>query len=395
MKLSKHITFRTVPILCVCIVLCAIACREKYVPQLLDQPTTGYLVVEGFINSGTGPTTISLSRSTKLSVAGSIVPETKATVRVVGKTNTTGFLLTETSSGTGIYTHPQLTLSPTDQYRLYIKTAAGKEYFSDYSNVRRTPDIDSVSWKLENGGVQIYAAAHGNNAEVGYYQLKKEETWEFTSAFSTALMVIPNPNPNGFPGKIVYRFTSQGDDLSLFRCWKTEAPANILLYSTEKLTQNVLYYPLVFIEPGSWKLAIRYSIQFSYFALSHANYQFLEQLRKNTEQLGSIFDAQPSESNGNIHNTSNSNELVIGFVEVTEEKKQRIFITRAQVPSWTYNQGCQPEIKVLADSLIGGIGIPTHVAEFDNFGGIKSAYFGESLCVDCTLRGSNQKPSFW
>ncbi|MES2329443.1 MAG: DUF4249 domain-containing protein [Bacteroidota bacterium] len=394
MKKRLHTIFHVKAI--TCLLLCCVAgCREKYVPTLINNSATGYLVVDGFINSGTGPTTISLSRSTRISAAAAIVRETKATVRVVGKVNTTGFLLTETGTNTGIYSNPQLTLDPTDQYRLYIKTVLGKEYYSDYCAVRRTPNIDSVSWKVERDGVQIYANAHGNNAEVGYYQLKKEETWEFNSAYTSQFKTIPNPNPNApVPYILVYRLPGKNDDLSIFTCWKTEAPTNILLYSTEKLTQNILSYQLAFIERGSWKLSIRYSIQCTFMSLSRANYQFLEQLRKNTEQLGTIFDAQPSENVGNIHNTVDANERVIGFVEISEEKKQRIFITRAQVPFWTYSQGCGLEYKVDKDSLTAD-GVPTHVAEYDNNNNPKSVLVAQPVCVDCTLRGSNTKPSFW
>lgn len=375
---------------------CAImfmACKEKYVPQLVNEIATGYLVVDGFINSGTGSTTISLSRSTKLSAPGSIVRETKAIVRVIGKTNTVGFLLSEASPG--IYTNPQLTLSTADQYRLFIKTTGGKEYYSDYSEVRRTPDIDSLAWNVDNDGVQITAQSHDNSIPVGYYQFKKEETWEFTSAYSSSLKL--RFDRDGLILGVMDRFPTGGDDLSIFRCWKTEAPTNILVYSTEKLTKNIVNYPLVAIEQGSWKLSIRYSILFTSLAISHANFQFLEQLRKNTEQLGTIFDAQPSENNGNIRNPANINEPVIGFIEVTEEKQKRIFITNAQVPFWNYNSGCPPEkmvkIAPLPHEIFNTIDIPTHHAGVVN--GEAFVLFSRPECVDCTTRGTNKKPSFW
>jgi len=40
-------------------------CREKYIPKV-DPNNTRLLVIEGFINSGQGPTTIHLSRTTDL-----------------------------------------------------------------------------------------------------------------------------------------------------------------------------------------------------------------------------------------------------------------------------------------------------------------------------------------
>ncbi len=119
-----------------------VGCREKYVPQL-NLPATSFLVVEGFINSGPGSTTITVSRTTRLTDTATISYETKATVRIEGKTNPAAFTLAETTPGR--YTIAQLTLNANDQYRVRIKTINGKEYVSDYSSVRFTPAIDSIS----------------------------------------------------------------------------------------------------------------------------------------------------------------------------------------------------------------------------------------------------------
>lgn len=370
-------------------------CREKYVPNL-NLPATSYLVVEGFINSGTGPTTITLTRTTKLVDTSKIFYERKATVSVEGKINTTAFPLTET--GPGVYTISQLTLNVNDQYRVYIKTQAGKEYVSDYSAVRTTPDIDSVSWKSVNTGVQIYANTHDAQGKTKYYQYKYDETWEFHSQYYTSIKVFYNALNRP---RLGYRDSSAlgNPDRTLFTCWKSTSLTNILVATSEKLTQDVISeQPLVFIEPDSWKLSVLYSINLKQFALSQQRYRFLEQLKKNTEQLGSIFDAQPSDNNGNIHCITNKEEPAIGFVEVSQEKQKRIFISNTQLPDWRYYSGCKPQIEVknIPDSLNMASGLlATYVAERSPFGEIVSGYFAEPDCVDCTFRGSNKKPPFW
>lgn len=371
----------------------AFACREKYVPQL-NEPTTGYLVVEGFINSGTGPTTITLTRSTKLSNQAALVKETKATVRVESKTNTNNFILTETS--TGVYSYPQLSLNATDQYRLYVKTTNGKEYVSDFSVVRRTLNIDSVSWRVENGGVQIYANTHDAQAKTKYYQFKYDETWEFNSKYYTYLKIYKDRN--GDAHHVGYRDSSNPSyAINLYRCWKTNIPTNILINTTEKLTQDVVsLFPLTYIEPASWKLGVLYSINLKSYALSQEGFRFLDELKKNTEQLGSIFDAQPSGNNGNMHCLTNPDEPVIGFIEVSEEKQKRIFISNTQLPGWNYNMICDDEVPVpnIPDSIKAAIGIPTKVAK-PGVSGLDIVFFGSSICVDCTLRGVSTKPSYW
>ncbi len=386
-------------IICCSFLLLAFACKEKYVPNI-SSPVTGYLVVEGFINSGTGPTTITLSRSTKLTQVSNTIYETKASVRVEGQTNTTGFALTETTNG--VYTNPQLTLNANDQYRVHIKTTDGKEYVSDYSAIRSTPDIDSVSWQRQDGGVQLYVSAHDAQAKTKYYQYKYDETWEFHSHYTSSLKLVYNAQ-----GKVTglgYRDSVHlgSYDSTIFKCWKTASNTNIVISTSEKLTQDVIYLqPVLFIPPGDVRLSVLYSINVKQYAVSQSGYRFLEQLKKNTEQLGSIFDAQPSDNNGNIHCVTNPSEVAIGFVEVSQEKLQRIFISRAQVPDWAYVQACADELQVpnnpdsLRIKVAGSNGSLTNVFMYGATGGIDIVLFAEAVCVDCTLRGTNKKPSFW
>ena len=80
------------------------------------------------------------------------------------------------------------------------------------------------------------------------------------------------------------------------------------------------------------RLRDRYSILVKQIVLTKDWYEWKQQLQKNTEQLGSIFDAQPSQTGGNIVCTTDTTAKVIGFVGCTSEIEKRIFISRAQIP---------------------------------------------------------------
>lgn len=371
-------------------------CKEKYIAPL-NNPLTTYLVVEGFINSGTGATTIKLSRTTKLSDTITILKEIKATVRVEAKNSTSSFLFTESSAGT--YTYPQLTLNPSDEYRVRIQTSNGKQYLSDYSSVRTTVDIDSISWKQENNGVQIYANAHDAANKTKYYRYEYDETWEFHSAFPTLLKTYLSAS--GEAHHIGYADSVRGSfDSSIYKCWKSFSSTNILVTTTERLTQDVVSsFPLTFIEPDSWKLSVLYSINLKQYAMSSDAYHFYEQLRRNTQQLGSIFDAQPSDNTGNIHPAAaGSTEVVIGFIEVSQEKQKRIFISNAQVPAWRYDAGCLESDRSIPnpDSVKELIGLSNRATHADPLStDLKRVFYAPIACVDCTKKGVNVKPSFW
>jgi hypothetical protein len=374
------------------LVLLLAQCKQEYDPHI-EAKTTGLLVVEGFINSGVGATTIHLSRSSSLEDT-VLKPEFSAQVNVEGED---GSSFTLFGNGNGEYTNSQLTLTDGVNYRLYIRTTDGKEYVSDYTPVKYTPLIDSITWQRENDGLRIYANAHDPQNASKYYQWKYEETWEIHSAYWSSLTYAIDP-VTGSPVGVQFKYRDHHDDTTIYQCWNTVLSSSITLGSTEKLTSDVVFLPVQYIEPHSEKLSILYSINLRQYAISHDEYLFLQKMKKNTEQLGTIFDPQPSEISGNIHCLTDPNETVVGFVEVSQEQVQRIFISASQVPDWNYNPGCTTiQIDNNPDSIQQyGIGlVPTLASALDPLGGIISFYASTPPCVDCTTRGIHQKPDFW
>jgi hypothetical protein len=367
-------------------------CKQVYEPNI-EATTTGLLIVEGFLNSGQGPTTIRLSRSSDLKDT-ILKPELGAQLNVEGEDGS-GFPLVD--NGNGEYSIAQLTLNNGIKYRLHIKTNNGKEYVSDYSPMKYTPLIDSITWQRENDGVRIYANAYDPQGAAKYYQWKYEETWEFHSAYYSTLKYVYDP-VTAMPVAVVNKNPDGSIDTVIYKCWNTLNSTSIILGSTEKLARDVVYLPVHYIEPHSEKLSVLYSINLRQYAISQGEYLFLQKMKKNTEQLGTIFDPQPSEISGNVRCLTDSNETVIGYVEVSQEQVKRMFISNSQVPDWNYKQDCFFfEIDNNKDSIAtyGNGLMPTSAAKRDPFGGIISFYASTPQCVDCTLRGVHQKPDFW
>ncbi len=122
-------------------------------------------------------------------------------------------------------------------------------------------------------------------------------------------------------------------------------------------------------------------------------------MKKNSESLGSIFDAQPSEQKGNIKSVSDPAELVVGYVSSSVIREKRIFINNSQLTRWYYAQDC-PEIQVrnhpdsIRDAYQGGGSI--YEAIYANSGPITYYKFSRIQCVECQSRGgSNVRPSYW
>jgi hypothetical protein len=384
---------RTITIFFVLLLLVLSRCKDKY--ESPYHPTVqGYLVVEGYI-AGNAPTTFTLSRVVPLPGNTGIPAETHAKVQVEGNDNSV-FPLPESTPG--VYSAPALTLNPAMRYRLRITTVGGAIYLSDYGPYKITPAIDSISWQQTPDGVTIYANTHDPANATRYYQWDFTETYEYHSAeFSN---FIYRPAGAAQRGPKVDTVTGRNPSEYIYTCYRTRNSTPLILGSSAKLTNDEIYLQkLQFYPPASVEMSVKYSILVRQYALSDSAYNFLSLMKANTESLGSIFDAQPSELKGNIHSVSNPNEQVVGYVSVGTIQQQRIFISQSQLANWGYRFECDQKDTVVSPALAAkffadGQWIP--LQEDWGLGGFLGWYSNARYCVDCTsMGGVTTKPSFW
>jgi hypothetical protein len=361
-----------------------IGCRENYDPPVTSLPNS-FLVVEGVLNAGQDTTTIRLTRTFKLDQNVTVKTENNAQLTVEGKDNTTSFLF---GAGNGNYVSANLNLVANNEYRLRIKTADGKEYLSDYVKAKITPAIDSISWKQDDKGVQIYANTNDPSKATRYYRWDYAETWEIRSVFPPQV-IYEN-------GTIRDRIFPQ-EDVSV--CWKNQSSTTILIANSIRLQSDIISeVPLIFIPVADEKFFVRYSISVKQYALEPDAYNFFELMKKNSEDIGSLFSPQPSEIKGNLHCLTNPDEFVVGFVTASTISEKRIFISSAQVAPWPNFNRCE-DVRVPnnLDSInfaVGNLGLmPYHhiiPPPVDIY------LFSRPYCVDCTTRGgSTTRPVFW
>lgn len=381
------------------ILLVTLSCKKPYnIPQILSP--NSYLVVEGVINSGNDSTIIKLSKTVKLDSKTTINPVLGSKVSVESDQGVS-YQLTDLSQ-TGYYSAPGLNLPVKPRYRLQIETKDGKQYFSDYLTIKATPAIDSIGYTIQNDKVQLYINAHDSGNNTRYYRWEFEETWLFHSKYESEWVLDSAGN------KIVHR----RDDQLIYYCYGNDQSSNVLVGSTIKLAKDVVYQaPLTSIPITSEKIEAKYSILVKQYALTSDAYSFYENLQKNTEQLGSIFDAQPSQLNGNIHNANDKNDVVIGYMSITNVQTKRIFLTSDILPPLTlpaYPYDCEQDTALYSNkegyNEVQNVLINPPFTDFPIFAifgddpihdGIIGFTYSTPQCADCTLRGSKKRPAFW
>lgn len=380
-------------------VLAITACTKPYNPTGIKS-VTGYLVVEGVINANDS-SKFQLSHTVTLTSDTTIAPVLGAQVTIEGNDNSSYPL---TGNASGIYSSASLSLNANSQYRLDIKTTDGKEYQSDYVSVKITPPIDTINYVIESNGLQINLNTHDPANNTRYYRWDYTETWEFHAKYFSAFV------SNG--DTVLYRQPAQ----QIYFCYTNDNSTNILLGSSAKLTQDVISTaPITFIPSTSEKIETEYSINVRQYALTNDAYNFWTNLKKNTEELGSIFDALPSQINGNIHCLTNPNEPVVGYISASTIQSKRIFVNNTVLPATfvaTYPYTC-PLDSFLFVEKVGGIYINQEDQVFNyNKGAPKGGWVPleqitskqgvvlghtgtDPECGDCSIRGSLIKPSFW
>jgi hypothetical protein len=365
-------------------------CKDKYVSPY-KSPNVGYLVVEGLI-SGNTPIKYTLSRTLPLPGDTTIPKETGANVQVEGSDNST-FLLTEHSSG--IYSSVDTPVLNTQaKYRLRIHTKEGEDYLSDFVPFRPSPAIDSLNWINGSSGVTIFANTHDPANATRYYQWSFVETWEYHSALQS------DYEYDTAAGEVIRR----PDSSEIYTCWHTDTATNILLGTSIKLAQDVIYQQQIqTLVENSVQVSYLYSILVYQWALTDSAYNYFSILQKNTESLGSIFDLLPSQLTGNIHCLTKPAEQVVGWVSAGTIQQQRIYIYRDQVPGWRYSFSCsEPDTVISLDSvkarraftMEGLIPLDPHLTPPSPF---QDGWTANAVgCIDCRVQGgTTSRPAYW
>jgi hypothetical protein len=364
-----------------------LGCRTPYEPEV---PATELrvLVVEGYLDTEGLKSELKLSRTAPLGASSAFIPELRAKVLLKSASGQV-FPLTETGLGTYIF---ERNIDEKQSYLLEIELSSGERYVSEGLQPIVTPEIIDAGFKRDEEGVEVFVSTQGN-ANADDFLWTFEETWIFRPRIRTAYIYVPEIKN--------VRDQKEAEQTSL--CFKTEPSPGILLETSSRFKDQVVFQKTITeIPTDDERIMERYSILVSQKGLASKDVPFWEILKKNTEDIGSIFSPLPSLIGGNIKSLDAAKSPVIGQVSLGVIRQKRIYINQVQVSPWNYldpkfNDCVIGEEVVLAKDyqVIFGNGAVVPARPLMAGTAIIGYYPSTKRCTDCSLYASKLKPSFW
>jgi hypothetical protein len=374
-------------------------CIDPFAPMINKFQST--LVVDALLTDEDASNSVVLSR-TKKHADGNTEMVTGARVII---SDDSGNSTTLKEIATGIYKTDSLSFRGIAgrAYTLNIKTSDGEEYNSDQCLMNPVLDIDSIYYKKDQqladneikDGLRIYLDSKGSN-DSEFYRWTYDEWWKIR---------VSNPKEYNYVNDSTFTQYLPRKEI----CWGHNRSDGIIIKSSDE----AFSVPVTFIDPEkSPRLLIQYCIDVRQLSISKKEYEFWNQMSMINESGGDIFDKQPFQVNGNIHNTAKPGETVLGYFQVSSAKHLRKYITYNNaealgIPHYVYP--CQ----TFMVSPIDFSGTPEPMTFFRIYwmyinsgcifvkplftqsGGLSKFEFTTSICADCTLSGSLTKPDFW
>ena len=312
-------------------------CVDPFEPEVGEYEST--LVVDGVFSNSEAPSKVYLTRSFDYEALEAPVITGAEVMIEDDQGNST--ILEEVKEGT-YETNPAVFPGQVGRrYRILIKTPDGNAFESDWQLMKAAPAVESIeaeSMEREPDnpllntvpGLQLYLNTRDPENNTRYYRWEFVETYEYLLRHPPFIRVEFGDPPARGNDEI---FDIDPAEFEGFRCWKTEESRQILVFTTDNLTEDVIEdFPLHFVSNKTPRLAYRYSILVKQYAISKETYEFLNTVKEINQTTGSLFDAIPNEVFGNVRSSDGKNIPVLGFFSVAGVSTKRAFFDRQDSP---------------------------------------------------------------
>jgi len=376
-------------VLLVILLLCK-ACIDPYEPVITEAQEV--IVIDGMITDEPGIHQVRISMSTPYGEA-AFRPVSGCVVSVQDNMGNIEFY-SEDWDTDGVYEAwldaPFLGVGKS--YSVQVTTPSNSVYASDYDTLLSCPPVDSVYYFQEVSGgedpddvwqgLQFYNDVRGFEGGVRNYRWKAIATWEYHSPSAW--------NYLWYQGIVRPKLVD-----SVATCYLTETIQTVYAASTRLLSENNIYRnKLHYVSDQTPRLAELYSLLVEQYSLTDQAYTYWEKLAAQSANSASLYETQPSSSQGNIYNVNVSTEKVLGCFYATQIQDKRIFVDEKDLDFAVSSYTCV--LDTLLDNSKFLYDKYYYLFSLNPLGPGPPWMGGPRNCFECTLRGGvNEVPDFW
>ena len=202
------------------------------------------------------------------------------------------------------------------EYQLHIRTSDNLSYTSIPQTLNKVLPIQDIQFEATT----IQKLNHNNEIED-------------VNGLNT-LVPINNPTEENqffkfnFTETYIYQADLALKNSSHKNCWLTDYEKSVMLVSKKGGLNNLT----IGLIPHNYKQEVRYSLLIEQFGLNHDSYKYWSEIKNQLENNGSIFDTMPFPIEGNVYNTNNSSDKILGFFGVYSVSAKRVYLDLNDFP---------------------------------------------------------------
>ena len=367
-----------------------VSCIVPYEPEELVD-LNDIIVVEGNI-SLTGPFSIRISRSAPISSdqygQKTMKCERNAHVYVRDKQGRTYSPDSVTAEGEYLFDFSEQYPDQREEYQLIVESQDGRTYETDFRKSRHSSNME-LHYKIDTLAekVSIYVNSHDVDGKSKYYYWQYSETWDYVSQMPaycyfdvSGIKETPHSRP------------------WMYRCWDSHESSEILLIETSSLAEDrIRDLEIHTINFRDIRITQHYTIEVIQTVLDNDAYRYMENMRKNSYDIGDLFSPQPNEISGNIRCITDPSVRAIGFVSVCNSIRKRLYINCIGLPGYIREPMPEDTLVPLDAKLTTMLsliqqGYTPHTIDPIE----KVSYWNLTRCIDCRSKGGKPVvPPFW
>ena len=293
--------------------------------------------------------------------------------------------------------------SAKEAYRVWFTDDETKKvYRSNWMKVEKAPLIERIDFVPDDKNVKVRLTLTGPTDDTRYFCWTYTEDWEIHSDFLPLYLYRYGVDPYNIRGLAYEEIQGEYDK---YYCWNRASSKELFVADTRDLNSRTLPARQIAefgrTTPRCQEL---YCISVTAYGISADRYAYIHHMNEVSNIQGDLFSPNPSAMRGNLRCEQDSTELVLGYVGVCQTTMTRAFFegTRYYTGRVDYSVRFFPNLSepLEAESNEKGYDYfymlgnrPLYLVADEN--GDEKMQWAPRRCVDCTVKGTKNKPSYW